>query len=360
MVRKIGRLPNSDFWLGRKVFLTGHTGFKGGWLSIWLHQMGAKVTGFGLEPDTKPSLFNLASVSDNLQSIIGDVRDFELVKSALIYSGAEIVLHLAAQPLVRASYVDPLNTFSTNVIGTANILQAARQVPSVKVVQIVTTDKCYENKEWEYPYRETDRLGGYDPYSSSKACAELVSDSFRRSFMEAEGIQLATSRAGNVIGGGDWAVDRIVPDCIRALQENRPIIIRSPASIRPWQHVLEPLSGYLVLAEDQFLGQSNVAGGFNFGPEPASIASVAELAAGIVQFWGGGQLDIVNTSSSVHEANILKLDISKAATYLAWGPRWDFERTLFNTVDWYKRVLCLGEYAGQVCINQINEYKNSL
>lgn len=247
-------LPNPAFWRGRKVFLTGHTGFKGGWLALWLQQLGADVTGYALAPDTEPALFDLADVAHGMRSVIADIRDADAVALALASAQAEIVLHLAAQPLVRASYADPLTTYATNVMGTANVLEAARHVRSVKVVQVITTDKCYDNREWEYPYRETDRLGGHDPYSNSKACAELVVDSYRRSFMREAGIHLASARAGNVIGGGDWAVDRIVPDCIRALLAEQPIDIRSPGAIRPWQHVLEPLSGYLVLAEQQYAG----------------------------------------------------------------------------------------------------------
>ena len=349
-------LPNPAFWRGRKVFLTGHTGFKGGWLALWLQQLGADVTGYALAPDTEPALFDLADVAHGMRSVIADIRDADAVALALASAQAEIVLHLAAQPLVRASYADPLTTYATNVMGTANVLEAARHVRSVKVVQVITTDKCYDNREWEYPYRETDRLGGHDPYSNSKACAELVVDSYRRSFMADAGIQLASSRAGNVIGGGDWAADRIVPDCIRALLDEKPIDIRSPGAIRPWQHVLEPLSGYLVLAEQQYAGNPVAAGGFNFGPEPGNTVPVGELAAGMLHHWGSGSLNISGDPLKLHEAGTLKLDISKARRHLGWQPRWDFDKTLFHTVDWYRRVLCHGEAARQVCLAQIAQY----
>ena len=351
-------LPNPAFWRGRKVFLTGHTGFKGGWLALWLQQLGADVTGYALAPDTEPALFDLADVAHGMRSVIADIRDADAVALALASAQAEIVLHLAAQPLVRASYADPLTTYATNVMGTANVLEAARHVRSVKVVQVITTDKCYDNREWEYPYRETDRLGGHDPYSNSKACAELVVDSYRRSFMREAGIHLASARAGNVIGGGDWAVDRIVPDCIRALLAEQPIDIRSPGAIRPWQHVLEPLSGYLVLAEQQYADAAGaLASGFNFGPESSGAVPVGELAAGIVRHWGQGQLNISGDPHKLHEAGTLKLDISKARVRLGWRPRWDFDKTLHHTVDWYRRVLCHGESARQVCLAQIADYQ---
>lgn len=350
-------LPDPGFWGGRKVFVTGHTGFKGGWLALWLQQLGAEVTGLALAPATEPSLFALADVGREMHSLIGDIRDVAVVMNAIARSKAEIVLHLAAQPLVRTSYADPLTTYATNVMGTAHVLEAVRRAGSVKAVQVITTDKCYDNQEWEYPYRETDPLGGYDPYSNSKACAELVADCFRRSFMSEAGIHLATSRAGNVVGGGDWAPDRIVPDCVRALQAGRPIDIRSPGAIRPWQHVLEPLSGYLVLAERQFANDAATAGAFNFGPESSATVSVGDLAAGIVRHWGAGQINVGADPKKLHEAKTLKLDTSKANARLGWFPRWDFERTLFHTVDWYRRVLCEGESARRLCLAQIADYQ---
>ena len=349
-------LPDPEFWRGRKVFLTGHTGFKGGWLALWLGHMGAEVTGYALAPETDPSLYALAGVAGGMRSVIADIRDADAVARALRDSGAAIVFHLAAQALVRASYADPLGTYASNVMGTAHVLEAVRQTPSVQAVQVITSDKCYDNREWDYPYRETDRLGGHDPYSNSKACAELVVESYRRSFLRAAGIRLASSRAGNVIGGGDWAPDRIVPDCIRALAAGRPITIRSPQATRPWQHVLEPLSGYLVLAERQYQDCPEAEGGFNFGPRDEAAVPVGELAAGIVRAWGGGELQCAAAKATLHEAGNLRLDISKARARLGWQPRWDLEQALAMTVDWYRRVLCRGEDAGRVCLEQIAAY----
>ncbi|MBP8812197.1 MAG: CDP-glucose 4,6-dehydratase [Laribacter sp.] len=351
-----GVRPDPSFWKGRKVFLTGHTGFKGGWLSLWLESMGAQVTGLALVPESDLALYYAADVAQGVRSVFGDIRDLRYVRQVMLESEAEVVFHLAAQPLVRASYTDPVTTYATNVMGTVNVLEAVRQAPTVRVVQVITTDKCYENREWMYPYRETDPLGGYDPYSNSKACAELVVDSYRCSFMQDAGIHLSSVRAGNVIGGGDWAVDRIVPDCIRSLLDGRPVQIRSPHAIRPWQHVLEPLCGYLCLAERQHAGQPGLDEAFNFGPDSSAIVPVCELAAGIVRQWGDGQLDIRPDPHPLHEAGILRLDVSKSAARLGWHPRWGVADTLFHTVDWYRRVGCLGDSARQVCLEQIAAY----
>ena len=258
------------FWAGKRVFLTGHTGFKGSWLSLWLQTMGAKVTGFALAPPTSPSLFEAARVADGMTSIIGDIRDAAALKDALVAADSEIVLHMAAQPLVRASYDDPVGTYATNVMGTVHLLEAVRAAASVRACVVVTTDKCYENREWAWGYREDEPMGGFDPYSNSKGCSELVTSAYRRSFFQHSGIALGSARAGNVIGGGDWAADRLVPDILRAFEQNKPVVIRNPNATRPWQHVLEPLSGYLVLAERLYNDGQAFAEGWNFGPHSAA------------------------------------------------------------------------------------------
>jgi CDP-glucose 4,6-dehydratase len=344
---------NPDFWAGKRVFLTGHTGFKGSWLSLWLQSMGAEVTGFALAPPTRPSLFDVARVADAMTSIIGDIRDAAVLQDALITADPEIVVHMAAQPLVRTSYDDPVGTFATNVMGTVHLLEAVRRAPSVRGCVVVTTDKCYENREWAWGYREDEAMGGYDPYSNSKGCAELVVSAYRRSFLAAQGIALASGRAGNVIGGGDWATDRLVPDILRAVEDGAPVMIRNPLAIRPWQHVLEPLSGYLVLAEALYHDSANAADAWNFGPRDDDARPVQWIVERMCEAWGEGATWTRDESVQPHEAHYLKLDISKARAGLHWQPRWTLAETLDSIVAWHRAWLagadmhdyCQGELA---------------
>lgn len=327
---------NRQFWRGKRVFLTGHTGFKGGWLALWLSDMGAKVHGYALTPPTEPNLFTVANLQARLaSSTIADIRDAATLTKAMKVFQPDIVLHLAAQPLVRHSYVEPVETYTVNVIGTVNLLEAVRQTPSVKVVVNVTTDKCYENREWVWPYRENEAMGGFDPYSSSKACSELVTAAYRRSFLEPAGIHLASARAGNVIGGGDWAADRLVPDFLRALDTGQSLTVRAPLALRPWQHVLEPLSGYLILAEKLFTEGKGFSEAWNFGPNEAD----AKPVQWIVEYLSGQVPDAAwkcDTSLQPHEASTLKLDSSKAKAQLGWCPRWDLKTALSMTLSWYQ------------------------
>jgi CDP-glucose 4,6-dehydratase len=328
-------------WSGRRVLLTGHTGFKGSWLSLWLQQKGAELCGIALDPPTKVNMFQDASVERGMHSVIGDIRDTHLLKKTFLEHRPEIVFHLAAQSLVRTSYVDPIGTYSTNVIGTASVLDAARKTDSVRAVVVITTDKCYENQEWEWPYRETDRLGGYDPYSNSKACAELVVASYRNSFFnpadyKRHGVAIASVRAGNVIGGGDWAEDRLVPDIIRAFAERRPVRIRNPRAIRPWQHVLEPLRGYIRVAES--LCEDGPASGeeWNFGPEQSDAQPVEWIVRQLAELWGEGARWEQEDAAQPHEAHTLKLDWSKAHHRLAWCPFLSLRDALVMSAEWYK------------------------
>jgi CDP-glucose 4,6-dehydratase len=328
-------------WRGRRVFLTGHTGFKGGWLGLWLARLGAQVRGYALDPWTEPNLFTLARVDSVVEDVRGDILDATPLDAAMQGFAPEVVFHMAAQPLVRRSYADPLGTYRTNVMGTANVLEAARKTPSVRAVVSVTTDKCYENHEWVWPYRETDALGGHDPYSSSKACAEMVSAAYRRSYFEAEGsgqprVGLATARAGNVIGGGDWSEDRLIPDLIRGFVAGKPATIRRPEAIRPWQHVLEPLHGYILLAERLLEGEHAAASAFNFGPGDDAAWTVEQVANFLTDAWGGGAAWTRDTDTGVHEAGALRLDASKARAELGWEPRLDLATALRWTVDWYR------------------------
>jgi len=346
-----------SFWNNKKVFLTGHTGFKGSWLSLWLQSLGAEVTGFALAPQTTPSLFNEANVENGMRSVIGDIRDLAAIESAIKLARPDIVIHMAAQPLVRYSYANPVETYSTNVMGTVNLLEAVRHTDSVKAVVNVTSDKCYENKEWVWGYRENEPMGGYDPYSNSKGCAELVTSAYRDSFFNASdyakhGVAIASARAGNVIGGGDWAEDRLIPDFIRAIQSGNTVIIRSPQATRPWQHVLEPLSGYLLLAEKLYNDGPVYADAWNFGPNDADAKTVEWIISELVTQWGEDANYHIDTSAaSVHEANYLKLDCSKARTKLGWQPKWNAEETLKRIVAWHKshssnadmQAVCLGE-----------------
>ena len=348
---------NEAFWRGKKVFLTGHTGFKGSWLSLWLYQLGAKVTGFALDAPTRPSIFEDTKVNEAIEkSVIGDIRDAGLFMAAIKNAEPEIIIHMAAQPLVRESYIDPVGTYATNVMGTVNMLEAARKTPSVKVVLNITTDKCYENNEWVWGYRENESMGGYDPYSSSKGCAELVSSAYRKSFLQEKGIALATARAGNVIGGGDWASDRIVPDAMRAFMENKTLMVRNPLATRPWQHVLEPLSAYLLLCQKLFEQPIRFSEGWNFGPNDEDVQPVSNLADIMVKSWGGNVEWKVDDSNHPHEAQYLKLDCSKAKNLLKWKPIWCLERSLDETVQWYK-AWHQDKNMGEFTMNQIKVYQ---
>jgi CDP-glucose 4,6-dehydratase len=324
-------------YTGRKVLITGHTGFKGSWLSLWLHELGAEVTGYALPPKTAQDHFCLLHLADCLRHVEGDVRDLDHLLKVCAEFKPEFIFHLAAQPLVRLSYQEPKYTFDTNIGGTMNMLEIARLSTSLRSMVCITSDKCYRNKEWLWGYRENDELGGPDPYSASKAAAEMVYQSYKQSYFDGrDGIGVATARAGNVIGGGDWSADRIVPDCIRALQQGKPIILRNPGATRPWQHVLEPLSGYLHLAAALGENPKRYEGSWNFGPSSGSVHTVKELADHIADGWGGGQVIVEQEANAPHEAGLLQLNCEKAHQQLGWYPRWDFAATAGKTVEWYK------------------------
>lgn len=330
---------NSDFWSGKRVFLTGHTGFKGSWLSLWLQQLGAELTGYALQPPTLPNLFEKARVGAGMTSIIGDIRDGGKLLASVSKAKPDVVIHMAAQPLVRLSYADPVETYSTNVMGTVHLLEAVRVCESVRAVVSVTTDKCYENREWLWPYRENEALGGYDPYSSSKGCAELVTAAYRNSYFNAKShdqhqLALASARAGNVIGGGDWSADRLVPDILSAFSRGEPVMIRNPHAVRPWQHVLEPLRGYLMLAERLFTDGAPYAEAFNFGPVEDDAQPVEWIVRQLASKWGNSALWHLDDGPHPHEASLLRLDISKAAYRLAWRPVLNLDAGLQLTVDW--------------------------
>lgn len=333
-----------DFWRNKKVLITGHTGFKGSWLALWLHSMGAKVTGYALQPPTDPSLFQLCHLNELVNSNIADIRNRESLAKTLHLNKPEVVFHMAAQPLVRESYLNPVDTYEINTLGTVYLLEAIRKCATVKAVVNVTTDKCYQNKEWAWGYRENEALCGYDPYSNSKSCSELITSAFRDSFFNAQdyvkhGVAIATARAGNVIGGGDWAKDRLIPDCVKALLNNEKIIIRNPAAIRPWQHVLEPLSGYLILAQRLYQEGMKYAEAWNFGPEDTDTKSVKWIVQKICSAWEKNpearkaELEIA-VEKQPHEANYLKLDISKAKLLLDWKPRWSLSIAISKVVEW--------------------------
>ena len=344
---------------GKTVLVTGHTGFKGSWLCIWLKELGANVVGYALEPYTERDNFVVSGLKDKITHITGDVRDFQKLSKVFEEYQPEFVFHLAAQAIVRESYESPKGTYDINVGGIVNVLECCRITDSVRVIINVTSDKCYENKEWVWGYRENDPMGGYDPYSSSKGCSELITAAYRKSFFnpiefEKHGKSLSSVRAGNVIGGGDWQKDRIIPDCIRALESNKPIEIRNPNATRPWQHVLEPLSGYLLLASKMRKEPQKFCGAWNFGPNQDSIITVGEIADMIVAKWGRGSWIDKSDKSEPHEANLLSLDISKAKTYLKWATVWDTAKTIEKTVEWYKEYGRVDQY--QICVKHINEY----
>lgn len=346
---------NPYFWEGKRVLMTGHTGFKGSWLSLWLQSMGASLRGIALEPPTQPSLFDVARVAEGMEHRVIDIRDFPAVKASIDEFQPEILIHMAAQPLVRLSYHQPVETYATNVMGTVHVLEAARHASSIKAIVNITTDKCYENREWVWGYREDEPMGGRDPYSNSKGCAELVSSAYRKSFLKEAGIAMATVRAGNVIGGGDWALDRLVPDILRALEKSETVLIRNPHAIRPWQHVLEPLSGYLLLAERLYLHGQLDAEGWNFGPHDEDARPVQSIVEHLCENWGGGASWTLQPGDHPHEASFLKLDISKARQRLQWAPRWSLETALKQITDWHKAWLN-GENMHTVCLTQINQY----
>lgn len=346
---------NLNTYKNKKVFITGHTGFKGSWLALWLTLLGAKVKGYALEPYTDPSNFIAINLDSKVESEIGDILDREKLNKSISDFKPDIIFHLAAQPLVRLSYLEPIKTYETNVIGTLNTLEAARKCSSVKAFVNITTDKCYENIEKNYAYKENDKMGGYDMYSSSKGCSEILSASYRNSFLKDEGFLLATARAGNVIGGGDWSTDRLVPDCIKAINKNEDIIIRSPQAIRPWQHVLEPLSGYLTLGEKLLKGKEEFADGFNFGPESNSVLTVKDIVKKIINYYGKGNV-IIHPDTKFHEANLLMLDITKAKTKLDWHPKYNANEAIEKTVLWYKNFYTEEKNILNFTINQINEY----
>jgi CDP-glucose 4,6-dehydratase len=350
---------NPNFWFGKRVLVTGHTGFKGSWLSLWLQSMGAVMRGIALEAPTTPALFTVARVVEGIEHHLIDIRDYAAVKAQLEEFKPEIVIHMAAQPLVRLSYSQPIETYATNVMGTVHVLEAARHAGSVKVIVNITTDKCYENREWVWGYREDESMGGHDPYSSSKGCAELVSAAYRKSYLMEAGIAMATARAGNVIGGGDWAADRIVPDVLRALEKREPVAIRNPHAIRPWQHVLEPLSGYLLLAERLYLHGQVDAEGWNFGPSDEDARSVEWIVEQLCNGWGIDASWAIQPGNHPHEANFLKLDISKARQRLLWLPRWRLETSLKKIIEWHQAWL-EGQDMRSVCLAQINQYSSAL
>ena len=345
---------DADFWQGKRVLVTGHTGFKGAWLSFWLQRMGAQVFGLALPPSTKPNLFDLLTLADSMDSCLGDIRDPSVVSRRLAEADPQIVFHLAAQPLVRAGYREPVDTFNTNVMGTAHVLNAMRDSKQLRAAVMVTTDKVYRNNEWAWPYRETDALGGHDPYSASKAASELVIDCYRQSFFNEAGVRIASARAGNVIGGGDWSEDRLIPDAVRAWQQGAALEIRRPDAVRPWQHVLDPLAGYLLLAQ-QLWSRNGLPGSFNFGPashEAYSVRTVIDLA---LQAYGSGQVNYADTITGPHEAGLLTLDVSQTNAVLGFESRFALQQALEKTMHWY-RLQHQGADAKALCEDDIRAY----
>lgn len=351
-----------DFWEGKRVLLTGHTGFKGSWLSLWLQNLGAIVVGYSLKPPTDPSLFEMAKIARGMTSIVGDVRDLKHLQNIIHEQALEIVIHMAAQSMVRHSYADPVATYDTNVMGTVNTLEAVRNSSTVRAVIIVTSDKCYENKEWVWGYRENDPLGGRDIYSSSKGCAELITSAYRESYFSSAGssgrkVAIASVRAGNVIGGGDWARDRIIPDTLNAFMQGQPVLLRYPHAIRPWQHVLEPLSGYLTLAEKLWEGTTDYAGGWNFGPNDEDARPVIWIVQQLAALWGNSASWELDTAAHPHEAHYLKLDCSRARSMLGWAPKLCLSTALEWVSEWYRAYSSKGDVRN-VTESQINRYQN--
>lgn len=351
----------NNIYRNKKVFITGHTGFKGSWLSIWLQTLGAKVCGYSLKPNTNPSMYRELDIENKIEkSIIGNILDYETLEDSINDFQPEIIFHLAAQPIVRLSYKEPKLTYETNVIGTLNVLEVARKCKSVKAFVNVTTDKCYENKEIARGYKEDEPMGGYDMYSSSKGCVEIMSSSYRRSFLQEEdSMSMATARAGNVIGGGDWAEDRLIPDCIRYINQNKAIEIRNPIAVRPWQHVLEPLSGYLLLGQKLLEKGKDYAEGFNFGPNEESVLKVSEVAQKIIDNYNKGEV-IVHKKDNLHEANLLMLNIEKAKTVLNWTPTYTANEAIKETVEWYKHFYAKDTDMYQYTIQQIKNYSSKM
>ena len=349
---------SQDFWHGKRVFLTGHTGFKGSWLSLWLTSLGATVKGYALSPPTMPSLFNEAKIGSLIDSQIGDIRDQDVLHESMTTFNPDILIHMAAQPLVRYSYDAPIETYEVNVIGTAKVLEVARSCINLKAIVNITTDKCYENDGRSQGYKESDPMGGYDPYSSSKGCAELVASAYRRSFLQDQGIGVASVRAGNVIGGGDWADDRLIPDILRSFEKSESVVIRNPKATRPWQHVLEPLSGYLILAQKLYKNQEDYAEGWNFGPNEKDVKPVDWILDKMIAKWPNSSWEL-DKNSNPHEAYFLKLDISKAESKLGWKPVWELSQTLDKIIDWHKNWL-KKEDMQVICLAEIEEYTRDM
>lgn len=356
---------NTVFWKNKRVLLTGHTGFKGSWLSLWLQYLETNLVGYALAAPTNPSLFEVAEVSKNMQSITGDVRDLAHLNKVFKTFQPEIVIHMAAQSLVRHSYNNPVETYSTNVMGTVNVLEAARNVSSVKAIVNVTSDKCYENKEWHWGYRENESMGGFDPYSNSKGCAELVTSAYRSSFFNPNdyglhGVALASARAGNVIGGGDWAADRLIPDIFKSIIAGQPVRLRNPSAIRPWQHVLEPLNGYLTLAQALHQNGVKYSEAWNFGPKDQDMLTVENVTQQIISSWdSNASYEIVTETNAPHEAILLKLDCSKAHNQLKWQPKWDAKKTIHKICDWHKAHQN-NQNMGNYCLQEIKEFDESI
>ena len=349
---------DSKFWQGKRVFLTGHSGFKGSWLSLWLFSLGAEVKGYSLNPPTSPSLFNEAKIDSIIESCVGDIRDQDTLYKSMVSFNPDILIHMAAQSLVRYSYDEPIETYEVNVIGTAKVLEVARSCSNLKAIVNITTDKCYENDERAAGYKENDSMGGYDPYSSSKGCAELVTSSYRRSFLQGQGIGLASVRAGNVIGGGDWADDRLIPDILKSFENGSSVIVRNPQATRPWQHVLEPLSGYLILAQNLYKDQKKYAEGWNFGPNEKDVQPVDWILDKMISKWPNSSWELDNNSNP-HEAGFLKLDISKAKSKLGWKPVWELNHTLDRIIFWHKAWLNKEDMQA-ICLTEIKEYMKDM